>query len=65
MVEPGRYDLYIPAQATANPSDFTLIVRPSPGWVVVGNEAAPDGSWQQTFVLDEARGFTFFFEQAE
>lgn len=65
VVEPGRYDLFIPAQATANPAEFTLIVRPSPGWVVQREGAASDGSWQQTFVLDEARGFTFFFEPAE
>lgn len=65
VVEPGRYDLFIPAQATANPAEFTLIVRPSPGWVVSGDETAADGTWQQTFELDEARGFTFFFDPAE
>ena len=62
QVEPGRYDVLIPAQATANPSEFTLTVRPTAGWRVVGEGVAADGSWTDSFTLDEPRGLTFFFE---
>ena len=63
VVGPGRYDVFIPAQATAQVGNFTLIVRPTEGWQVVGLPTQPDGSWTETFALDEARGFTFLFEQ--
>ena len=63
QVEPGRYDVFIPAQATAIVGDFTLIIRPTKGWRVSGVEAAADGSWSQTFPMDEARGFSFTFER--
>lgn len=64
-VGPGRYDVFIPAQATANPVDFTLVVRPAPGWRVRGDGAAADGSVTMSFVLDEARGFTFGFDPTD
>jgi len=63
QVQPGRYDIYIPAQASAQIGDFTLIVRPVAGWGVAGDDVASDGSWSQTFELDEPRGLTFLFEE--
>jgi len=64
-VEPGRYDLFIPAQALANPSQVTVSVRPTAGWEITGRELAADGSWSSTFSLDEAQGLTFLFEPRE
>jgi len=69
QVEPGRYDVAIPAQATANASEFTLIVRPTQGWRVapVGidpEHIASDGSWTESSTLTEARIHTFFFEES-
>jgi len=63
QVQPGRYDIVIPAQATANPSEFTLTIRPAEGWVVADRPVAADGSWTETFTLDEARTMTFLFEE--
>jgi len=62
-VEPGRYDVFLPAQATANPIEVTLTVRPTSGWRVDAPDARPDGSVSRTFVLDEAMGFTYLFAQ--
>ena len=61
--EPERYDVFIPAQATANIGDFALTVRPVDGWRIVADDVAPDGSWHTTFESDEARGFSFTFER--
>ena len=61
-LEPGRYDLFVPAQATANPVTFTLTVTPTPGWDIVGLATDTNGAWTQTFTLDEPRGFTVLFE---
>lgn len=70
QVEPERYDLFVPAQATANLVEMTLTVRTPPGWrfasTPAGTPAATldaDGSgrWTHTFSLDEARGYTFTF----
>lgn len=63
QVEPGRYDLFIPAQPAANPQEFTLTVRAVAGWKIVGQPTADDGSFTQTFEMDQARGLTFNFEQ--
>lgn len=60
-VEPGRYDVFIPAQAAANVGDFTLVIRPTEGWRVDRPAAAADGSWSRTFPSDEARAFRFTF----
>jgi len=62
QVEPGRYDIFIPAQASAIPSEFTLTVRPADGWVLSGVATADDGTWSQTFTLNEPQGLTFTFE---
>jgi hypothetical protein len=64
QVEPGRYDVFIPAQASANISELTLRVRPVEGWNVAGEGVAADGSWTTTLPLNEAMGFTFLFESA-
>jgi len=64
QVQPGRYDLFIPAQATANTAEFTLIVRAPAGWVIRDPEAGNPEVWRETFDLDEDHGFIFFFEPA-
>jgi hypothetical protein len=63
QVEPGRYDVFIPAQATAIIGDFTLTIHPTEGWRVSGVETGADGSWSKTFPMDQARGFSFTFER--
>ena len=65
QAEPGRYDVYVPAQATALVGEFTLTVRPSQGWRISGFPTQQDGSWTETFALDEAHGFTLIFERGE
>ncbi len=65
QAEPGRYDVYVPAQATALVGEFTLTVRPSQGWRISGFPTQQDGSWTETFTLDEAHGFTLIFERGE
>lgn len=63
QLEPGRYDVFIPAQATAGASEFTLTIRPTESWRITGPGVAPDGSWTDTFALDEAHAFSFTFER--
>lgn len=63
QVEPGRYDVFIPAQATAIIGDFTLTIHPAEGWRVSGVETGADRSWSKTFPMDQARGFSFTFER--
>jgi hypothetical protein len=63
QLEPGRYDVFIPAQATAIIGDFTLTIHPTEGWRVSGVETGADGSWSQTFPMDQARCFSFTFER--
>jgi len=62
QVEPGRYDLFLPAQPTAVLSQFTLVVRPTAGWKIIDQPVAEDGSYSTTFEMDQARGLTFNFE---
>jgi hypothetical protein len=57
--------VYVPAQATALVGEFTLTVRPSQGWRISGFPTQQDGSWTETFALDEAHGFTLIFERGE
>jgi len=64
QVEPGRYDVLIPAQATAAVSEFSLTIRPTDSWRVSGPGVAADGTWSQTFSLDEPRAFSFTFERS-
>ena len=65
QVAPGRYDLLLLAQATANIGDATVIIRPTPGWRVVSDQTASDGSWTSSVSLDLSRSFTFIFEQTD
>ncbi len=62
-LEPGRYDIFIPAQATANPVTFTLTIKPASGWQILGADAGAESVWTETFTLDEPRGFTVVFEE--
>ena len=57
----GRYDLVVAPQADANVSEFTLIVKPVPGWVFVGETVGPDGAWSATVTSDQPLGFSFRF----
>jgi hypothetical protein len=63
VVGPHRYDLLVLAQQTANIGELTLVIKPTPGWRVVGDDTAADGSWTSTTPLDLSRGFTFLFER--
>jgi hypothetical protein len=63
QVEPGRYDLVVMAQQTAVIGELTVTVRPAPGWRVVGDGVAPDGSWTSASALDLSRAFTLLFER--
>lgn len=56
-----RHDVFVAAQPAANIGQVTIIVRPVPGWSVLGDGVAADGSWTTTLPLDQSRGFSFEF----
>lgn len=61
IFEPGRYDLLVMAQATANIGDLVVEVRPAEGWKVIGAEPGP---WRLEAPLDTHRAISLEFERS-
>lgn len=53
--KPGKYDLLVLSQATANPVDFTLEITVDDGWVI---DQSGESTFTTSTVLNQHRGFS-------